>query len=415
MNTTRTARWSAAILATGLVVGMSACSSGSGSGSGDAAGLTVLIASSSDAEGAAVKAANDAWAQENGTTVDTVIASDLTQQLGQGFSGGNPPDLFYMSWDQFQTYASNRYLEPYAEDAGNADAFYPALTDAFTYDGRFYCEPKDFSTLGLVINTDLWAAAGLTDADIPTDWASLRTVAEELTTDGVTGLSFGPEYARMGLFMNQAGGQLVSDDGRTVTADTPENVTGLQEVKDLLGAGVLQFPSALDSGWAGEAFGEGRAAMVIEGPWIDGALSADYPDVAYRVAELPAGPGGRSTFSFSNCWGIPAGSDTTESAESLVAALTTDDQQMAFADAFGVIPSTESGAEAYAAKHPENQAFVAGVDYAVNPVAFAGAATVITDFNSELEGIATGDPEEILQAFQTNLQAALDTANAKQG
>ncbi|PPH88075.1 extracellular solute-binding protein [Rathayibacter sp. AY1D5] len=412
--THRAARWGAAILAGGLLLPLAACSSGSDSGDagGDSA-LTVMIGSSGDAETTAVTDAVNAWGEQNSTTVDVVAASDLTQQLGQGFSGGNPPDLFYMSWDQFQTYASNRYLEPYAQDAGNAGAFYPALRDAFSYDDRFYCEPKDFSTLGLVINTDLWAAAGLTDADVPTDWASLEAAATKLTANGVTGLSFGAEYARIGTFMNQAGGSLLSEDGTTVTADTPENVAGLTEVKTLLTDGVLKFPAALDSGWSGEAFGKGAAAMVIEGPWINGALAADYPDVNYRVAELPAGPGGKSTFTFSNCWGIPVGSATAEKTESLVSALTSDEQQLAFSDAFGVIPSTETGAAEYATKYPENAAFVSGNDYAVSPVAFAGAATVITDFNSALEGLATGDPESILGDLQTNLQDALDTANAK--
>ena len=412
-HSTGAARWGAAILAGGLALSLGACSSGGGGGSDDSAGLTVMIGSSGDAETTAVTDAVSAWGEANDTAVDVVAASDLTQQLGQGFSGGNPPDLFYMSWDQFQTYASNRYLEPYAQDAGNADAFYPALRDAFTYDDQFYCEPKDFSTLGLVINTDLWAAAGLTDADIPTDWASLQSAAQKLTANGVTGLSFGAEYARIGTFMNQAGGSLLSEDGTTVTADTPENVAGLTEVKTLLSDGVLKFPADLDSGWAGEAFGKGAAAMVIEGPWINGALEADYPDVNYTVAELPAGPGGKSTFTFSNCWGIPAGSTTADQAESLVTALTADEQQLAFSDAFGVIPSTESGAAEYASKYPENAAFVTGNDYAVSPVAFAGAATVITDFNSALEGLASGDPEAILADLQTNLQDALDTANAK--
>ena len=52
-------------------------------------------------------------------------------------------------------------------------------------------------------------------------------------------------------------------------------------------------------------------------------------------------------------------------------------------------------------------------NYAVSPLAFAGAASVITDFNSQLEGIATGDPKAILSSLQKNLQSALDTANGK--
>ncbi len=411
-------KWGAALVAVGLMASLAACSSGpgiNGSGSTDTSKykpLTMLIGSSGDAETAAVQAAADDWAKTNKTKVTVTAASDLTQQLGQGFSGGNPPDVFYMSWDQFQTYASKKYLEPYAANQANKGAFYPALTSAFTYNNKFYCEPKDFSTLGLIINSDKWAAAGLTDKDIPTDWAGLETVAKKLTTADTVGLSFGAEYARMGVFMNQAGGSLISKDGKTVTADTSANIAGLTEIKKLATEGVLKFPSALDSGWSGEALGKGKAAMVIEGPWISG-VKKDFPALKYRSVELPAGPGGKSTFTFTNCWGIPAQSATSVESQSLVKFLTSDAQQLKFSAAFGVIPSTESAAKKYATTYPDNAAFVKSNDYAVSPVAFAGAATVITDFNSQLEGIAAGDPKAILGSLQKNLQAALDAANGK--
>ncbi|MBG6212454.1 multiple sugar transport system substrate-binding protein [Cryobacterium sp. CAN_C3] len=416
MKLRRGARWGAVLVAGGLLASLAACSSGGAGGTdstgGDVAGqkLTVLIGSSGDAETQAVTDAAASWGTANKATVEVVAANDLTQQLGQGFAGGNPPDLFYMGWDQFQTYASKQYLEPYADKAGNKDAFYPSLTSAFSYKDKFYCEPKDFSTLGLIINSEKWDAAGLTDADIPTDWAGLETVAKKLTTADTTGLSFGAEYARIGTFMNQAGGSMISKDGKKVTADSAENLAGLTEVKKLLSDGVLKFPADLDSGWSGEALGKGKAAMVIEGPWISG-LKTDYPDLKYKAVELPAGPGGQSTFTFSNCWGIPAQSKTAAAAESLVKFLTTDKQQLKFSDAFGVIPSKESAAKVYSTTYPQNESFVKSNDYAVSPVAFAGASTVIGDFNSQLQGLSTADPKAILGTLQTNLQDALDAAN----
>jgi len=372
----------------------------------------MLIGSSGEAETKAVQDAAAKWATENKAKVEVVAASDLNQQLSQGFAGDDAPDLFYMSWDQFATYASNRYLEDYASDLPNRDAFYPTLTKTFTYDDKFVCAPKDFSTLGLIINTDMWKAAGLTDADVPTDWASLETVAKKLTTAKTVGLSFGLEYARAGAFMNQAGGQMISDDGKTATVDTPENLAGLEYIQKLHTDKVLKFPSEIDAGWSGEALGAGKAAMVIEGPWIKG-IDTDFPDTNYAAYELPAGPAGQSTFTFTNCWGIPANSDTADAAESLVEYLTADEQQLAFADAFGVIPSTESAAAEYAKKYPENASFVASNDYAVSPVNFAGSSTVITDFNSKLEGLAGGDAKAILASIQTELQSALDEANEK--
>lgn len=398
-----------AAVAVGIAISLVGCSPAADEGATEGLELTVLIGSSGEAETAAVQAAADAWGAESGNTVEVIAASDLNQQLGQGFSGNNPPDLFYMGWDQFQTYAKNGYLEPYAENLSNADQFYPALKDAFTYDGTFYCAPKDFSTLGLIINTDLWAAAGLTDADIPTDWDSLTAAATKLTTADTVGLSFGQEYSRIGVFMNQAGGALL--DGSSITADSSENAEGIDYVKSLLDAGLLKFPPQLEAGWGGEAFGLQKAAMVIEGPWINGALKNDFPDVKYTAVELPAGPGGSSTFTFSNCWGIPVGSPTLEATQSLVEFLTTDEQQLAFSDAFGVIPSTQSGAASYAEKFPNNASFVAGNDYAVSPVAFAGASAVLGDFNASLEGLATSDSASLLNALQTNLEAAYAEAN----
>ncbi|CAN5296321.1 hypothetical protein BH09ACT5_BH09ACT5_21110 [soil metagenome] len=400
-------KWGAALLAAGVVAGLGACASGGGDSSGQQE-LSILIGTSGDAETQAVQAAADAWAADNDAKVEVVVASDLTQQLSQGFAGGDAPDLFYMSWDQFATYASNGYLDAYAADLPNAGDFYPALSDTFTYDGTFTCAPKDFSTLGLIINTDKWAAAGLTDADIPTDWDSLEAAATKLTTADTVGLSFGLEYARLGVFMNQAGGQLV--DGDTVTADSPENLEGLQYVQKLHDEGVLKWPSEIDAGWGGEALGAGKAAMVIEGPWIKG-IQGDFPDTKYESYELPAGPGGQSTFTFTNCWGIPANSDTRDAAVSLVEYLTADEQQLAFGDAFGVLPSTESAAATYAEQHPENAAFVAGNDYAVIPVNFAGSATVIIDCNAQLANLAGGDAKAILASLQESLQAALDEAN----
>lgn len=406
----RTSQWSAAALAAGLVVTLAACAPADESGEVESGQeLTMLIGSSGDAETTAVQAAADAWAAETGNTVEVIAANDLVQQLGQGFSGNNPPDLFYMPWDQFQTYAAQGFIEPYADELANAGDFLPALREQFSYDGQFYCAPKDFSTLGLQINTQAWADAGLTDADIPTDWDQLATVAAALTTDDQVGLSMGREYARVGVFMNQAGGTLV--DGDTIAADSPENAEGLAYLQQLIADGSLKFPQELEAGWGGEAFGLGKAAMVIEGPWINGAMANDFPDREFISVELPAGPAGASTFAFSNCWGMPVGSDTRESTIDLIEFLTSDAQQLAFAEAFGVIPSTESGSAAYAEQFPDNAAFVAGVASATSPVAFQGASAAIADFNTQLEQIGSAEPSSLLSTLQANLQAAYDEAN----
>ncbi len=379
-------------------------SSGDGGGDGGSA-LQILIGSSGQAETDAVTAAADAWSKESGTEVEVIAATDLNQQLSQGFAANEPPDVFYLGSDNFAEYAANGSLLPYAGDLENADDFYPNLADAFTYEDEFYCAPKDFSTLGLVINTDKWEAAGLTDDDIPTTWDELRDVAKTLTTDGQAGLVTSTEYQRLGAFMAAAGGGLVQDGEAIATDDA--NVEALTFIKDMLAEDSWQTTGDVGAGWGGEAFGTGSAAMTIEGNWIAGALKADFPDVKYKVVPLPEGPDGAATLSFTNCWGIAADSANTEGAQDLVAFLTSADQQMEFAKAFGVMPSVQSAADDYASEFPELAAFVEQGDVAQTVPNQPGVNEVIADFNTKLESLESSDPEALLSDVQSNLESAL--------
>ncbi|TDE88915.1 extracellular solute-binding protein [Occultella glacieicola] len=398
-----------------LVLAAAACSGGTGftdetpTGADDGVDdgtVTVLIGSSGAAETEAVEAAVSAWSSESGIRAEVIVAADLNQQLSQGFAAAEPPDVFYLGTDQFAAHADNGSLHPYLDALPQAADFYPSLLRSFTYAGTTYCAPKDFSTLALIINTDYWAAAGLTDADLPTTWAQLREVATALTTDTHVGLSFAPEWQRIGAFLAEAGGSLTSPDNDRATVDSPENLEALEYVQDLIGSGVAAFPSTLNTGWGGEALGSGSAAMVVEGNWIVGAMAADFPDVRYRVVELPEGPGGRGTLQFTNCWGVAAGTDT-EAAVELVADLTSPQAQLAFADAYGVMPSVATAAQQWSGDHPDQAAFLAGADYAHGFPSAPGAAAVLADFNAQLEGLPDADPADILASVHVDLQAVL--------
>lgn len=371
---------------------------GGGEAAATDAPVSVLIGSSGDAETEAVTAAVDSWASESGVEASVIVASDLTQQLSQGFASGEPADVFYLSTDAFAGYAANGSLEPYGEDLANKDDYYPALREAFTYEDQLYCAPKDFSTLGLVINSAKWEEAGLTEDDIPTTWEELAAVAEQLTTEETVGLGFSPEFQRLGVFAAQAGGGLVTDG--EATAASEENVEALNYVKQMLTDGVADYSSNLGAGWGGEAFGKGLAAMVIEGNWIAGAMSNDFPDVEYQIAELPEGPAGKGTLQFTNCWGIAADSDNIEGAKALVEHLTTPESQLAFAEAFGVMPSLQSVAADWAEQYPELEPFIAGGEYAQNLPAQQGAADVLGELNSQLESLESSDPQQILESVQ---------------
>lgn len=364
--------------------------------------LTVMIGSSGDAETGAVKAAAAAWAKKTGNTVTVVPAQDLEQQLGQALAGGKPPDVFYVGSSVFANYAKGNSLYAYGDKLPDKDDFSATLRGSFSYDDKFVCAPKDSSTLSLAINTEMWKAAGLTDADHPKTWNDLTAVAKKLTKGKVSGLVVNSSYNQLGPFLKQAGGWITNADQTGITADSPANVEALTYVKKLLNDGVLAYPKQVDAGWGGEAFGARKAAMTIEGNWLSGAMANDYPDVDYTVVPLPEGPKGQGTLSFSTCWGIANKSAHREAAVSLVEAFTSAEQQVTFADAYGVMPSRTSALATYEKRHPKDKAYVDGSAYAQGPVTLPGFTKALDQFDTDLAELATADPKKILGDLQTN-------------
>ncbi|HET6826056.1 MAG TPA: extracellular solute-binding protein, partial [Amnibacterium sp.] len=260
----RTTRIAAGIAAVASVLALTACgsgfsggSSGSGSSSGSSgngltsskSALTVLIGSSGDAETAAVKSAVADWSQSSGTKATVQAASNLQQQLSQGFAAKKPADVFYLGSDTFATYAKQGDLLAYGDMLTNKSDYYPSLVTNFTYQGKFYCAPKDFSTLQLEINTDMWKAAGLTAKDYPTSWDQLATVAKKLTKGKVTGLVTSAQYERLGALMVEAGGNLTNADGTKATVDSSANEKALTYVQNALKAGWWKFTNDVGAGW----------------------------------------------------------------------------------------------------------------------------------------------------------------------
>jgi multiple sugar transport system substrate-binding protein len=147
--------------------------------------------------------------------------------------------------------------------------------------------------------------------------------------------------------------------------------------------------------------------MTVEGNWIKGALQNDFPNIKYTVHPLPAGPKGKATLSFTNCWGIAAKSKHKEQAIKFVEAMTSVDQQMSFAKAFGVMPSRQAARDQYTQAYPADRAFIDGAEYAQGPVNAPKMDSVLADFDTGLQGLDRGDPKALLERVQKNTQATL--------
>ena len=372
--------------------------------------LNLMYGSSGPAETAAINAAATAWGTSSGNTVTVTNASNLSQQLDQGFAGGSPPDIFYLSSGQLETFAKQGDLLPYASQAAPASAFYPALVKAYTYNKTWYCVPKDFSNLALEINTTMWHAAGLTNANLPTTWAKLLFDAKKLTRNGVAGLDIGNTLDRIGAFFAENGGSYMNKKGTGFAFNSKQNIAALKFVQSMDKKGYLKFPAQQSAGWAGEAFGLGKAAMATEGNWITGAMTSSYPTIKWEAVPMPAGPKGKKgTLTFTNCWGIAAQTKYSAAAVNFVKFLSSAAQEVTFANAFGVLPGRIAAANLYAQQNPSMAAFIQGAKYAMPQVNTVAFPTVQAAFDSKVLGLANGssNPVTMLNQLQRNAQALL--------
>jgi multiple sugar transport system substrate-binding protein len=378
--------------------------------------VTIQLAgwSSSDAENAALQAMVAAFEEAYpNIDVEVIFAPEYETFMQTGFASGSYPNVFYVDSFRLQDWASAGVLEPYGDRITDVEDIYESLRSVFTYEGDLYCAPKDFSTLALVYNTDLFAAAGV---EVPTTWDELAAAAEALTSgegdSRVVGLTTGIEMPRWLPFLYQAGGAIIENS--EVVFDSEEARTAAEFFVNLYTSGVAASPAELGAGWAGEAFGQGKAAMTIEGNWIIQYLFDQFPETNWAVAELPEGPAGKATMTFTVCYGVAAAENNAHLEESILLAdfLTGPDGALMVGEAgFGPMPARASAAAAWlAARGEEFQPFVAGADYAY-PWSFPpGFGTFIDTFNNRLNEAVVGnaDVDDVIGDAAEAAQEALE-------
>jgi multiple sugar transport system substrate-binding protein len=344
--------------------------------------LVLMGWSSSPSENERLQKIVDDWNAANPSiqvTLNQVPDYDTTLQ--KSLAGGEPPDVFYVDSFRFLDLVRADALMPIGEQLTDVDDFYPALRNAFTTNGQFYCPPKDFSTLALQINTEMFEAAGLS---APTTWEEMRAAAEKLTKDGVFGVVVPADFARWIAFLYGAGGSVTDDEFTKMTINSPEAEAALKFYTDLYLDGFAKTPADLGVGWSGEAFGKGLVAMAFEGNWIEPYLKDQFPDLKHKAVELPAGPAGKATMAFTVCYAVPMKAKNPEAAIKFVDYLTGAEGMKAWTDLGLAMPTRASLREGWLAKFPELEPYLNGAEYARKWQFVPGFQAVLDKVNEQL-------------------------------
>ncbi|EMT40104.1 ABC-type sugar transport system, periplasmic component [Thermoanaerobacter thermohydrosulfuricus WC1] len=338
--------------------------------------------------------------------IETIVG-DYMQKLQTELASNTAPDIFYLDSMPAPQLMSSGVLEPLDDyiKKYNVDVndFEPALLSAFQWEGKTYGLPKDFNTLALFYNKDMFKAAGINEP--PKTWEELRDVAKKLTKDGVKGLVLSADLARFDAFTNQNGGS-VYQDGK-VTLNLPQNAQALDFYVGLITKDkVADTPQNMGEGWNGDAFAAKKAAMAIEGGWMIPFLKEKAPDLNYGIAELPAGKQ-KSTMAFTVAYVMNKNSQHKDEAFKLIEFLTGKEGQQFVVDSGLALPSRKSMQEGFKEKYPERAAFVDGASYAV-PWQFGLYGTKVVD-------AANKACEALIMKQISSAQQALDNAQKEVG
>lgn len=361
--------------------------------SGEQTDLVLMGWSSSPAENTRLQEIVDNFNTANpDLNVTLSQVPDYDTKLQVSLAGGSPPDVFYVDSFKFNDLQTAGALEPLGDKIDDAADFYPNLAAAFTADDTLYCPPKDFSTLALFYNKQMFADAGVAEPTVDWKWEDLSAAAEKLTDSaaGVYGLSLNPDLARWAAFLYQAGGTMTDAEFTTMTLDTDAAQQAMEYYVGLVKDGFAASAADLDAGWPGEAFGRARAAMVVEGNWLVPFLVDQFPDLEYGIVELPAGPAGKATLSFTVCYAVAANGKNKEASYRLMNYLAGKEGMQAWTDLGLAMPTRQSLRADWVEKFPDLAPFLAGAEYA-KPWQFRpGFAEVMDAINAGMQEAFTG-------------------------
>ncbi len=314
--------------------------------------------------------------------------------------GDAAPDLFYL--DAFEAPLLMKYgvLEPlnsYINDQFDLGDFQPSLLKAFQWRGQLYGLPKDFSTLALFYNKRAFKKSRINQP--PKSWNELRNDSQKLTIDKngdgrkeQYGLGLSPELSRQYFMMTAYGGRLVDKNGNAIIASSA-SLKGLQLIIDQYRKDKTSAqPSDVGSNSGSEMFGQGKAAMVLEGSWAIPYLKQTFPKLEFATAQVPKVNRKKGTMAYTVAYVMNKKTKHKDAAWKVMSYLTGKEGMKAWAKQGLVLPSRKSVLDELGyADNPLYAPFVAGADYATIWQAGENLPTILLHFNNQFISALIGE------------------------
>jgi multiple sugar transport system substrate-binding protein len=218
------------------------------------------------------------------------------QKVLAAIAGGDPPDISYLygSWapniaTNPQIVTFNKLIE--GDPSFDWNDFWPAERHVATVNGKIVGIPALVDNLALVYNKKLFAQAGLAPPTAQWTWSNFENAAIKLTDAAKK--QFGWAYVndasedtvwRYWAMLWQAGGSILSPNGKEAAFDSPAGLKALKFLQGLTKHHAIYLDNGSDN-YLG-LFNSGHIGMLWTGPWDLAEIVGS--KVSYGVQILPA-------------------------------------------------------------------------------------------------------------------------------
>lgn len=250
-----------------------------------------------------------AYNAQGGDTVEMteVPFAELVQKYATAIAGGQAPDALSLDLIYNPAFAAAGQLEDLS-DWAKALPYFNALSPSHvklgTYDGKVYGMPLSVETSIFAWNKDLYKQAGLDPEKAPATWEEITDNAEKIRALG--GDTYGFYFSGGGCggcmiftytpLVWGAGADILSEDGKTATLDTPQMRKAVEIYRNLVAKDTVPAGSASDNGVNFLTFTNGKIGQQSLGAFAIGTLVTQYPNINFGVTLIPSVDGKTSSF-----------------------------------------------------------------------------------------------------------------------
>jgi multiple sugar transport system substrate-binding protein len=222
----------------------------------------------------------------------------LRQRLVVSARAGDPPDVAYVDGRWVPEMAVPGLIADITAATAKLDRadWFPEPWKGCTVGGRIFAIPDRIDPWLVYYNTELFEKAGITA--FPKTMDELAAAAVKITGGGVYGwgLIGAKDASLISRFINflyAFHGDLLTPDGKKSAFGQPDAVAALRFYTDLLVKYKAAQPSAMANGLndVNQLFMTGRAGMIIDGPWRQGTLKEQAPNLKWSLGQLPPAAG----------------------------------------------------------------------------------------------------------------------------